>query len=58
MEHWEIDIIITPILKMKKLRLRDSHREVAEPGASPGSFDPKVQALSISFRVATYKSGL
>ena len=36
-KHWEIDIIIMPILRMKKLRLRDSQLEVAEPGASLSS---------------------
>lgn len=30
-----------PILMMKTLSLRDSHLEVVEPGASPGSSDPK-----------------
>lgn len=45
-KYWEIDIIVTPILRMEKLRLRDSQLEVAVPGASPSSPDPKVQALS------------
>lgn len=46
LEHWEKDIIIMPILMMKKLRPRNSQLDVVEPGGSPVSSDPKVQALS------------
>ena len=45
-KHWEIDIIVMPILRTEKLKLRDSQLEVAVSGASPSSSDPKVQALS------------
>lgn len=41
-ENREIDFIIMPILMMKKLKLRESHLEVTEAGASPSSSDPKV----------------
>lgn len=45
-KHWEIDIIVMPILRMEKLKLRGSQLEAAVPGASPSSSDPKVKALS------------
>ena len=45
-KHWEIDIIVMPILRMEKLKLRGSQLEVAVPGASSSSSDPKVKALS------------